>query len=83
MLIRDLNNTFFFTTSAFIIKETISSNTSSKFLTIESNTPRETHQTIYVSTIPHAEVMNHIYKCYKRADRCCDLNDLLKKDNKE
>jgi len=77
MLIRDLNNTFFFTTSAFYVTNINSA------LRIISNNYRETG-VICIDDINPQEAMDHIYKCYKRDDRCCDLNDLKKdKANRE
>jgi len=77
MLIRDLNNVFYFTTGAFLIANSIEG------LRIISNNARESNVVLFTDNLDKQECMGYIYKCYRRDDRCCDLNDLLKKDNEK
>lgn len=77
MLIKDNSNAFIFTTSAFWLYET------NLGLKVVSSNNREHSAYIALSKVKAKEAMDHIYKCYKRGDRCCDLNDLLKKDNEK
>lgn len=51
-------------------------------LRIIGNNERENNAFIWIGALDTKEVMDHIYKCYKRDDRCCDLNDLIKDKTK-
>lgn len=75
MLIKDLDNTFYFTQNAFYL-----SSSSSGMIKMYS-AHKDTLGIWIGDNLDQRDAMDYIYQCYKRGERCCDLND-LKKDKK-
>lgn len=78
MIIKNKNNNLIFTNALMGITMSLEDPTE---LVIHTSSSIECLVRIPDSTT-QAECMDHIYKCYKRDDRCCDLNDLIKDKTK-
>lgn len=76
MLIKDTEKNFFFTGTAFYLGKVYMGN-NEFLLQINTTALRQDGRIIIHKGIEIEEAMDYIYKCYKRHDRCCDLNDIV------
>ncbi len=76
MIIKDMMDDLFFSQSIFYL--TAFGDGQIKLI----SNGRDEETIIFCKPIHASKAMDYIYKCYKRDDRCCDLNDLIKDKTK-